>query len=101
MRKRRRLFPILFGFLLFAAAVALAVVLRKHAPPEPARLLPGAGGPGGLPQAPEEALAPAVAARSHDADAERHAFVSSNATVATRDGVVSVVAGAPEPMVPG
>jgi hypothetical protein len=44
MRKRRRLFPVLFGFLLFAAAVALAVVLRKHAPPEPARLLPGADG---------------------------------------------------------
>ncbi len=43
MRKRRRLF-ILFGFVLFAAAVALLVVLRKHAPPEPARLLPGADG---------------------------------------------------------
>jgi hypothetical protein len=44
MRKRRKLLPILFGFLLFAAAVTLAVVLRKHAPPEPARLLPGADG---------------------------------------------------------
>jgi len=43
MRIRRRL-PVLFGFLLFAAAIALAVVLRKHAPPEPARLLPGADG---------------------------------------------------------
>ena len=43
MRKRRRLL-ILFGFVLFAAAVALLVVLRKHAPPEPARLLPGADG---------------------------------------------------------
>jgi hypothetical protein len=43
MRIRRRL-PILIGFLLFAAAIALAVVLRKHAPPEPARLLPGADG---------------------------------------------------------
>jgi hypothetical protein len=30
--------------LLVAAAVALVVVLRKHAPPEPARLLPGADG---------------------------------------------------------
>ncbi len=40
----RRSFPVLFGFLLFAAAIALAVVLRKHAPPEPARLLPGADG---------------------------------------------------------
>jgi hypothetical protein len=43
MRIRRRL-PILFGVVLVAAAVALAVVLRKHAPPEPARLLPGADG---------------------------------------------------------
>ena len=43
MRIRRRL-PILFGVLLVAAAVALVVFLRKHAPPEPARLLPGADG---------------------------------------------------------
>src|SRR6266436_4783424 len=43
MRIRRRL-PILFGFLLFVAAVAAVVELRKHAPPEPARLLPGADG---------------------------------------------------------
>jgi hypothetical protein len=42
--RRRKLLPVLFGFLLFAAAIALAVVLRKHAPPEPARLLPGADG---------------------------------------------------------
>src|SRR2546425_2881484 len=43
MRIKRRL-PIVFGFLLFVAAVAAVVVLRKHAPPEPARLLPGADG---------------------------------------------------------
>lgn len=43
MRIKRRL-PVLFGFLLFVAAVALVVFLRKHAPPEPARLLPGADG---------------------------------------------------------
>jgi len=43
MRLRRR-FPIILGVLVVAAAVALAVVLRKHAPPEPARLLPGADG---------------------------------------------------------
>lgn len=43
MRIKRRL-PILFGFLLFVAAVAIVVTLRKHAPPEPARLLPGADG---------------------------------------------------------
>lgn len=41
MRIKRRL-PILFGFLLFVAAVAIVVTLRKHAPPEAARLLPGA-----------------------------------------------------------
>src|ERR1700692_4932605 len=44
MRKRRSLPIILSGFVLFAAAVALLVVLRQHAPPEPARLLPGADG---------------------------------------------------------
>ena len=43
MRIRRRL-PIIVAVLLVAAAVASAVVLRKHAPPEPARLLPGADG---------------------------------------------------------
>jgi|SRR5450631_616617 hypothetical protein len=43
MRFRRRL-PILFGFLLFVAALAAVVFLRKHAPPEPARLLPTADG---------------------------------------------------------
>jgi hypothetical protein len=43
MRIRRRL-PIVLAVLLVAAAVAVAVVLRKHAPPEPARLLPGADG---------------------------------------------------------
>jgi hypothetical protein len=40
----RRTFPILLGVVLVAAAVAIVVVLRKHAPPEPARLLPGADG---------------------------------------------------------
>jgi len=43
MRIRRRL-PIFLGVLLVAGAVALVVVLRKHAPPEPARLLPSADG---------------------------------------------------------
>jgi hypothetical protein len=38
----RRTFPILLAVVVIAAAVALAVQLRKHAPPEPARLLPGA-----------------------------------------------------------
>ncbi len=43
MRMRRSL-PILLAVALVAAAVALMVVLRKHAPPEPARLLPAADG---------------------------------------------------------
>ena len=38
----KRVLPVLFGFLTFVAAVTLIVQLRKHAPPEPARLLPGA-----------------------------------------------------------
>jgi hypothetical protein len=43
MRIRRTL-PILLAVALVGAAVALMVVLRKHAPPEPARLLPSADG---------------------------------------------------------
>lgn len=43
MRIRRRL-PIPIAVLLVVAAVALIVTLRKHAPPEAARLLPGADG---------------------------------------------------------
>ncbi len=38
----RRTFPIVLAVVIVAAAVTLAVQLRKHAPPEPARLLPGA-----------------------------------------------------------
>src|SRR5271168_5052312 len=37
----RRAFPIALVVVVIAAAVTLAVQLRKHAPPEPARLLPG------------------------------------------------------------
>ena len=40
----RRTFPILAAVVLIAAAIALIVTLREHAPPEPARLLPGADG---------------------------------------------------------
>ncbi|HTZ98390.1 MAG TPA: hypothetical protein VMB18_18435 [Terriglobales bacterium] len=47
MRIRRTL-PIIFAVLAVAAAVTVAVVLRKHAPPEPARLLPDADGFGYL-----------------------------------------------------
>lgn len=43
MRFRRSL-PILAAVLIVAAAVAIVVALRKQAPPEPARLLPGADG---------------------------------------------------------
>ncbi|MEP6644992.1 MAG: hypothetical protein ABJA69_10865 [Acidobacteriaceae bacterium] len=41
IRARRRL-PIIFAVLLVVAAIGVAVILRKHAPPEPARLLPSA-----------------------------------------------------------
>jgi len=41
MRIKRAL-PVLFGFLIAAAAITVVVQLRKHAPPEAARLLPGA-----------------------------------------------------------
>ena len=41
MRIRRTL-PIALAVVVVAAAVAITVQLRKHAPPEPARLLPGA-----------------------------------------------------------
>jgi hypothetical protein len=37
----RRTFPIVLVVVVIVAAVTLAVQLRKHAPPEPARLLPG------------------------------------------------------------
>jgi hypothetical protein len=43
MRIRRSL-PIFFGAIIVAAVIALLVQLRKHAPPEPARLLPSADG---------------------------------------------------------
>lgn len=43
MRIRRRL-PVIAAVLLAAAAITLAVQLRKHAPPEAARLLPSADG---------------------------------------------------------
>jgi hypothetical protein len=43
MRIRRTL-PIVLAVLAVAAAVTVAVVLRKHAPPEPARLLPDGDG---------------------------------------------------------
>jgi hypothetical protein len=40
----KRILPVLIAVLLIAAAVAALVQLRKHAPPESARLLPGADG---------------------------------------------------------
>ncbi len=43
MRLRRRI-PVLVGLLVVLAAIAAVVLLRKHAPPEAARLLPGADG---------------------------------------------------------
>ena len=38
----RRVFPIALAVVVVAGAVTVAVQLRQHAPPEPARLLPGA-----------------------------------------------------------
>jgi len=43
MRLRRR-YPVFIGLLIVLAAIAAVVLLRKHAPPEAARLLPGADG---------------------------------------------------------
>src|SRR5690349_16697341 len=43
MRLRRR-YPVFIGLLVVLAAIAIVVLLRKHAPPEAARLLPGADG---------------------------------------------------------
>src|ERR1700726_3173328 len=43
MRIRRTL-PLVLAVVAIAAAVTLAVQLRKHAPPEPARLFPGEAG---------------------------------------------------------
>jgi hypothetical protein len=40
----RPTFPIVLAVVVVAASVTLAVQLRKHAPPEPARLLPGGDG---------------------------------------------------------
>ena len=40
--RTKRILPIALGVLIIAAAVTLAVQLRRRAPPEPARLLPGA-----------------------------------------------------------
>src|SRR6516162_4624327 len=40
----RRSYPIILGVIAVAAVLAFVVFLRKHAPPEPARLLPGADG---------------------------------------------------------
>ena len=40
----RRSVPIVIAVLLIAAAIAFVVALRKQAPPEAARLLPGADG---------------------------------------------------------
>ncbi|MBA3915646.1 MAG: hypothetical protein H0X25_17670, partial [Acidobacteriales bacterium] len=40
----RRTYPIFAGVLLVAISLAALIFLRKHAPPEPARLLPGADG---------------------------------------------------------
>ncbi len=69
----RRTFPIALVVVIIAAALTLAVHLRKHAPPEPARLLPGADAYfylnlGGARKANSGKELPAV---SHDPEYER------------------------------
>jgi hypothetical protein len=69
----RRTFPFVLAVLAIAGAVILAVQLRKHAPPEPARLLPGGDAYfyldlGPIRKANTSKELPAV---SHDAEYER------------------------------
>src|SRR5271155_3554015 len=69
----RRTFPIVLVVVAIAAAVTLAVQLRQHAPPEPARLLPGGDAffylnLGGVRRANSGKDLPAV---SHDPEYER------------------------------
>jgi hypothetical protein len=69
----RRTFPVVLAVLAIAGAVILAVQLRKHAPPEPARLLPGGDAYfyldlGPIRKANTSKELPAV---SHDAEYER------------------------------
>lgn len=68
----RRAFPIALGVVIVGAALTVAVQLRKNAPPEPARLLPGAdaflyANFSWL----RKASAPALPAVSHDPEYER------------------------------
>jgi hypothetical protein len=69
----RRTFPLVLAVLAIAGALILAVQLRKHAPPEPARLLPGGDAYfyldlGPIRKANASKELPAV---SHDAEYER------------------------------
>jgi len=69
----RRTFPLVLAVVVVAAAVTVAVQLRKHAPPEPARLLPGADAClyvnlGWVRRLNPDSILPAV---SHDPDYER------------------------------
>src|SRR5579863_8474980 len=69
----RRTFPLVLAVVVVAAAVTVAVQLRKHAPPEPARLLPGADAClyvnlGWVRKLNPDSILPAV---SHDPDYER------------------------------
>src|ERR1700732_4740069 len=80
-----RPFPIVLAVVMIAAAVTLAVQLRKHAPPEPARLLPGADAffylqLGAVRQANAGTDLPAV---SHDPEYER--FISATGFQFERD----------------
>ena len=69
----RRTFPVVLAVLAIAGAVILAVQLRKHAPPEPARLLPGGDAYFYLDLGPirKANTSKELPAASHDAEYER------------------------------
>jgi hypothetical protein len=69
----RRPYPILLAVVVIAAAIITAVELRQHAPPEPARLLPGADAYFyvNLDWARRAAAGKELAAVSHDPEYER------------------------------
>ena len=84
MRIRRTL-PIVLAVVIVAAAVTLAVQLRKQAPPEPARLLPGADAffYANLNWARKAAAGKALPSVSHDPEYER--FIEATGIEFERD----------------
>src|SRR5438105_13164717 len=81
----KRSFPIFLGVVVIAAAVTLAVQLRKQAPPEPARLLPAADAflYVNLSWARRAAVGNALPSVSHDPEYER--FIQATGIEFERD----------------